>query len=632
MLPIEKIVKALRVTRTEFGNLFLQAQVDSPISDRKPFEAVTRKAADAEAFADALGFAQAEGWLDKLVVMIIDEGLEDGTLTQELAESAQDGGNNATLQTIVDAARGFDSPYVMYRGIADGMKWTGKVLVAGVPKGTGILISPNLVLTAWHVVKELFRVGDNGVWEPDPSGGLRLEVVFDDFLVLVGQNHALRPSGPLRIGAHKNWCVIFSNCHSDELSDRLPADLSQLEGYWDYAVIRLSAAPGLERRWAITDPRAVVPRANERVILFQHPVGQPMKIDRDLIAPSQSYSQAVIPRFRFLHYVNTLGGSSGAPCFDKSFMLFGLHQGVWNNCPTNGRVVNRGIPIVRILEHIKDKIERLPALDPAESPIWQLDQKDYQWPVIGCESFQSMVWRSAVSGQPKLLVITGDDDSGKTFRVDLLSAMLSDGGHLKVRLNAENISKMDPARLAGEICATAGSALPPLTPLPEIHSTLATWLKDEVMGKIISALDGVRKNRLVWLSITELNQFKIEQEGTSQLLFLLYQQLLTVDWLRIVLDGMKGDIPVSLMQLVERHRTAQIAREDIDTYLRRFLAAMDLPGSDEPGMKAAVKTMFDLYQTALDTSPGTALKTLAVGVMKYASAYLEEAMHGANLN
>src|SRR5215475_15239995 len=128
MLPIERIVAALRVSRTEFGNLFLQAQVNLPIDQRRTFEAITRKASDPEAFAEALGFASAQGWLEDLVATIIDEGLEDGSLTQELAEAARASNDHPMLQAMVDAARGFDSPYVMYRGIADGMKWTGKVL------------------------------------------------------------------------------------------------------------------------------------------------------------------------------------------------------------------------------------------------------------------------------------------------------------------------------------------------------------------------------------------------------------------------------------------------------------------------------------------------------------------------
>jgi hypothetical protein len=285
-------------------------------------------------------------------------------------------------------------------------------------------------------------------------------------------------------------------------------------------------------------------------------------------------------------------------------------------------VINRGIPLVRILEDIREKISDLPGLDPSENPVWKLNRNQDIWPVIGCDNFQALVWRSAVAGRPSLLLIEGGDDSGKSFCVELLLDMLPDGGHLKVRLNAEAISKMDPAKLAATICATAGAKIPDLSSPAEMNSTLTVWLKDEVMNKIIAALESVRNNRLVWISITELNQFEIQDAGTSQLLLMLYESLLNLNWLRIVLDGMKGDIPASLSRTTERYRTAPIMPAEIATYFRRFVTFSDLL-EDSTYIAAAAKSLDRLYQTDLTRNPATALETLALNIKNFGQDYKE---------
>ncbi|MGA9773323.1 MAG: trypsin-like peptidase domain-containing protein [Blastocatellia bacterium] len=621
MLVIEEIAKALKTSRAEFDTMFLQAQAKDGVlsADRKNFEAVVDPSlADVDAFEAALRFAEGRGWLETLVNIIIDEGLEDGSLTRQLTEAKASQGDPA-LQAMTNLASGFEQPDIIYKGIGDGIRWTGKIIIDGAAKGTGILIGPNLVLTAWHVVKSLFSPNAQGVQVADPAGNTRLQVEFDDFLAIIGR--ALRPVTPLRVNAHQNWCVNFSACHAAELAGKLPTPLSQLGGVWDYAIIRLAKAPGLTRRWASLDLKSVVPTTNEGIILFQHPAGQPLKVDQNFIAALQPPDPSAVPKFRFLHYANAVGGSSGGPCFDKNFMLFGFHQGVWTNAPNNDRVTNRGIPAVRILEHIKQSIGELPGLDPSENPVWSLGEAKSYAPVIGTDDFQKIIWRSAVAGTPKLIVITGAKGSGKTFRVELLSAMLPDGGHLKVPLSADSVSNLSAEKLAEMICTKAGVALPVITPLSEVNSTLYVWLKDELVTKVMSALDAARDKRLVWISITNLNNFEIVNEDASQFLLLLYEQTLAVDWLRIALDGMRGDIPARLNEQKESHRVSEITRPDIETYLNRFNAELNLQ-IGPIAIFALTTMMFQTYQTTLDQDSARAASRLDEEVRRLANAFL----------
>lgn len=622
MPSIEQILKALKATRKEFGTLFLQAQTQSGVGvyGRKEFEAVAASTPDSDAFRTALLYAQVQGWLGKLLDLIIAERLEDGSLTRALTEA--NAGGDAALQAMTNLANGFANPDIIYRGFGDGMRWTGKIVVDGVPNGTGVLIGPHLVLTAWHVVKSLFTPAAGDRWDPDPNGGVRLQVEFDNLLAFV--NGVLQPAAPQRFGAHRDWCVSFSPCHADELADKLPADPLNLQGHWDYTVIRLKAVPGLQRRWASLDARSVVPGANESLFLFQHPGMQPLKVDQNLITDPNPPLPSVVPGLRFLHYANSLGGSSGGPCFDKSFALFGIHQGVWKGVGGAGHVTNRGVPIRGVIDDIKQKFkDGLPGPDPSEIPIWNLGAPMNYAPVVGTEPFQKLVWDSAVAGATKVLTIRGTKGSGKSFLIQLLSYMLPDGGHLKVALEADCVSKMNARQLAEAICKAAGTTLPPTVDPADADTTRSAWLKDEVLTKVVSALQEARDGRLVWLSLAELNNYEIGEKDASELLFLLYEQTLLVDWLRVVLDGMRGDVPMSLRGVTKNHLTTPITREDLLRYFERFRTDKDLQGLNTAAMANLV------YKQYSRATPEEAMGELDEEIGDVIDAHLDETGGGA---
>ena len=625
-LTIEQIAGALRISRSEFGRIFVQAQMavaENP-GERVLFDAIAHAGVDRDAFIEALRWAEQKQYLDALVRAVVAEGLEDGSITAALAAEAasisQDANRKAALQAITDVAKGFQRPEVLYRGVNIGMRWTVKVLIDGKSSGTGILIGPHLVLTAWHVVRNLFEAIGNNRFTAKPNTHTSLSVEFDDLSGVFDARAA--PLGPQRIPAHLQWCATHSECHPEEIAGRLPKDLAELEGFWDYAVLRLAKTPGLERRWASLDARAVVPSAHARIIVFQYPAGQPMRLDDNEVVAPDPAAAAAIPRWRFLHQANTLGGSSGAPCFDRSFMLFGLHQGEWAAVSANGKMINRGVPIVRIKEHIQMSIRDLPVPDPTESPVWKLGSTDLYAPVVGCDLFQSLVWRSAVAGSPRMILLAGETGSGKTYRLSVLSAMLPDSGHLKIALRADAISKQDAAQLATSICKAAGAAIPAFASASEFNSTVSTWVRDELAQKVVQALEGVRSGRLVWLTIADLNRTDIQGDNASSFLLSLYEQTRTVDWLRIVLDGMKGDPLTSLRAITERNRADHVTRDDIETYIRRAIAEFETP--QEEMVRGFSKVAYKKYDTWLNEDPSKAMGQLSDILEDLVGGYLDE--------
>jgi hypothetical protein len=620
-LNIPEIVKGLCISRSEFGRIFVQAQMDlvENGAERQLFEVIARSGIDEDAFSEALAWAEQKQFLDTMLRAIVAEGLEDGRITAALTAEAiaanQDPGRKAALQAITDLSRGFQRPEVFYRGVNIGMRWTVKIMVDGAFKGTGVLIGPHLVLTAWHVVASLFDPDTDPArpnrFLPKNNGQGRLSVEFDD---LSGILDSQQPAGgPKRVQAHAQWCAAHSECHPAELKDTLPQNLAELNGFWDYAVLRLAKTPGLERRWAALDARAVVPKERDPIVVFQYPGGQPLRFDPHMVAaPEAPVPRGVIPQLRFLHTTNALGGSSGGPCFDRTFMFFGLHQGKWIKTEGGGQTINRGVPILAFKEEIQQKIRNFPVPDPSESPVWKLSSSDPsapEAPIVGSESFQWLVWRSALTGKPRFILIGGAAHSGKTFRLSVLATMLPDSGHLKVALRADAISKLSAMDLAKAVCKAAGPIVPQFVPASDFNSSGGTWVRDELVEKVIETLNTVRSGRLVWLTIAELNRSDIQGEQASDFLLFLYERVRTADWLRIVLDDMKGDAPSSIRELTEPHRVENVTQLQIETYLSRAIAEFKTPQADV--VQAFAELAFKKYERWLFKSVTNPMEQLS---------------------
>ena len=161
MPTIETILSSIQTTRNEFAEAFLRAQSGLPLDDRKPFDAVARKDNDQEAFQAALEHAVVGNWLGDLVDTLIEADRSGGKLL--LARMKERAEGNAEIQAITNEMIGFPDAEEVAQGHINGKRWTCRILVDGWPRGTGVLIARDQVLTAWHVVKEVFRL-QNGSW------------------------------------------------------------------------------------------------------------------------------------------------------------------------------------------------------------------------------------------------------------------------------------------------------------------------------------------------------------------------------------------------------------------------------------------------------------------------------------
>ena len=615
MIKIDDILKMIKANRAEFTDAFYQAQVG--MQGRVVLDSVAPDADDKKAFRAALEYARDKNWLDQLIDSLINQGLSEGLVVLIAKEQKKGKGKkDADLQAITNKISGFMDAFIVNRGLENGIKWTGKVMIDKQSKGTGILIGPNLFLTAWHVVQPLFTK-KNGTYEPDKDGAKRIRIDFEDFTPIMGRSSTIIQ--PDEVDAHKDWCPLYSPCHDDELESKLPKDLSKLNGCWDYAVIRLQRPLGLQRKYATLAVTSIVPKIADKIIVFQHPAGQPLKIDVDSIASPAPLKPDPISKLRFLHYVNAGPGSSGGPCFDKGFVLFGLHQGEWLNTKKNIR--NRGIPITRILDDINSPGKGLPPLDAMDNPLWRFNNSGDFVPVLGLEDFQQSVWKSVASANPKMYVITGDRGKGKSFCVELAKVMLPDRDHLKIHVSAGVIGVLDIQSLLSTIATAGEIKMPVVRDMGDSSSTSTVWLQQEVLTKFIAALDSARKGRQVWLFITELNKFNIRDEKTSEFLHMVYQQVLTLDWLRVILDGMQGDLPQSLDRFTFNIRVSEFNKAAIDKFYRSAVGELDL-ALGPLGFAADVVEADKAYKEWLNEDSSTALGKLAEKIHSRIDTYM----------
>ncbi len=196
--------------------------------------------------------------------------------------------------------------------------------------GTGFLISDDLVLTCYHVVKPYMAKSDHRF----------LSVCFDSY-----NDHK-----ELKVGVIVKWDIPFSEPSvGDQVgSDDLP-DVSQL----DFAILRLDSSVGRERGSFSLNETRQLPQVGDPILIAGHP-GPTAPLQRlkfSMAAPG--YVGVNANETRLIYKTSTLKGSSGSPVFDRKFRLIGLHH---NRGEEGAKFYqnNRGIPISKIIDFLSE--------------------------------------------------------------------------------------------------------------------------------------------------------------------------------------------------------------------------------------------------------------------------------------
>jgi hypothetical protein len=203
---------------------------------------------------------------------------------------------------------------------------------AGTGIGTGWLVAPDLMLTNYHVVKE---VHESKVAAADVT--CRFDYFADG-------------AGGVAVGLVGQWLEDWSPyAMADERADAPDPTIDEL----DYALIRLARAVGDEdvagsqRGWVEIQATPPAVLAEDLVMVPQFPGGRSLELSFGM---TLEYNKSGT---RLRYSANTEEGASGSPAMTMGLEPFGLHHA---GGPGRGQKYNQCVPLRLIIQRmIKDK-------------------------------------------------------------------------------------------------------------------------------------------------------------------------------------------------------------------------------------------------------------------------------------
>jgi len=284
-----------------------------------------------------------------------------------------------------------------------------KIMVDDQTVGSGCLVGPSLVLTAWHVIAAQ-KPGDT----PRTSAG-QIEVELSDARRL----KAVVPP------------AFESPMGDAEYQGTAPSANVDVEGRKDVALLAMDRPAAVHLRFAPI-PTEVPPQFKRTMMyIFDFPNGKDPGIG---IGDTKRMPGGVTARW--LHNVlDTAGGSSGGAAFNNDFQLRGLHQGKYG---ASGRLVPLWVFLDDVAKFIED--------DRAPKRLWSLDRTATGPIVIGRDAFFDGV---AAAGR-EITRVRGvrikrlEPEAGPTglaFSYELLTYLLArhGGDQVLVRITFEEI-------------------------------------------------------------------------------------------------------------------------------------------------------------------------------------------------
>lgn len=292
-------------------------------------------------------------------------------------------------------------------------------------KGTGFLVGPDLLLTAYHTLRDHILDCRQRIPSPGP-----LFAFFDHY---EGAPIKYPLGGGIKarlVDFHEEWLIA---CCEDmpkdgEFRNASAEQEQQLLGRLDFALVRLADTVGLHtastsggarrgwiRRLGTNGPL----RIDDRIIIPQHPGGEPQQIDFG------RFTEADQSGTRIRYTTETEAGTSGAPCFSQDFSLVGMHNAAY--MPEGITVANQAIRVERILEKLGPLITA--ADPPPATRVWNISANPNEPQVIlGRDTL--LDWIDRAAGQQGTsratrvyaAIAPASPRCGKSFSVDILTA------------------------------------------------------------------------------------------------------------------------------------------------------------------------------------------------------------------
>lgn len=375
--------------------------------------------------------------------------------------------------------------------------------------GTGLLIAPDLVLTARHVLRDQARpliqetaVGAAGagvITSKDSQvvgSHTRLAFLFDYRTIVNPLRINPCPQGTTAVLAAESWLEWSSQRHPQDGNSHAfgPPDII---GRLDCAVVRLQRRVGLEaahraggnlRGWERLNG-AVPNLSNDNIIaIVQHPAGGPQAFAQGLFRGQDASTT------RIFYRTDATGGSSGSPCFDSETSLVAFHnagrpagyQGITADC-------NQGVRIDHVIAAIANERPELIA----ESQIG-LELRDALWtasddaevpiPILGRGEFKRAVVDLLKPDSERRVIVVADAKdvanvgrSGKSFSARILKAAARARPCLIVESRAEQIKQLAPEEFLKDLGRQIGlTEFDTMPAKPEDERQLNRWWANDL--------------------------------------------------------------------------------------------------------------------------------------------------------
>lgn len=224
-------------------------------------------------------------------------------------------------------------------------------LNGGLDPSTGFLISPNQVMTNYHVVQPVLN---NPTLLKQINCRFDFEKLADDSILNNGTSYPISQNKPIEL--FSEYCSYDTQ---GEPNLKLECDVDKL----DFAIINLETEVGnlpfgikseteitaTNRGWIKLKPTNLTElRNSSSLIILQHPAKNPLKM-----AIGLDKLIGISPNERRIRYnINTLPGSSGSPVFNTDFELVALHN---MGDPSFIPIFNQGIVLNRIIDFLESK-------------------------------------------------------------------------------------------------------------------------------------------------------------------------------------------------------------------------------------------------------------------------------------
>jgi hypothetical protein len=291
--------------------------------------------------------AERAGWTHELIHGALEDTPGNPRLkafVQEYAFSIQREAPGPKLEKIVVDTRTLLDPVGWRERLEVIERQVCRVELWGMARGTGFLVAPDVVLTNHHVVQEVLK-----------------GTVSPDFLVLRFDYKRLQDGTELQgrvYGLARDWLLHASPHSSVDLMSPKPYEASIQE--LDYALLRVKGQPGHElvdgqrtRRWLEVPAEAYAFPPGSPILIVQHPQGDRLR----LAIATEGVIAVNSTRTRVTYRTNTLGGSSGAPCFNQDWTLVALHHSGDPGIQAQAQY-NEGIPLSTIRAHLPEAVRQ----------------------------------------------------------------------------------------------------------------------------------------------------------------------------------------------------------------------------------------------------------------------------------